>query len=209
MVRRRHYLNIRAKSLPERRERGDFGRVSTIGRGDNAPAVLEQAGKARIRPRVFGSGNRVSGDNRGAGERRGQRFEHRFLGRADIADHGPGGQGRGDFSRRIGHGANGDAQDYKIRRAHGPGRTIADGASKPARGGAGAGGGVSVISGGGRVRQVFAHREADRPAEQAEADDGDVAECHRAPSAISRKPSAMSSICSAVPIVIRSPCGRP
>jgi hypothetical protein len=41
------------------------------------------------------------------------------------------------------------------------------------------------------------HRQADRAAQQAKADDGDAFEAHLAASAISRSASAMASICSA------------
>ena len=87
-------------------------------------------------------------------------------------------------------------------------RTISA-ALQAALGGAASDGRIAVVAGRRGSRQVLGDGEADRAPEQAEADDRNPFEAHAALSAISRRAMATSSICSAVPMVIRSPCGRP
>ena len=69
--------------------------------------------------------------------------------------------------------------------------------------------GIGIIAGGMDVWQAFLHREANGATEQAKPDNRDPFKAHRAASARARSTVAMASICSAVPMVIRTPLERP
>ena len=64
-----HRVDHRAERFPELDQRRDLGRVGAVGRGDDAPAVVEQRGEAGVGPAVLGAGDRVRGDHAVAGQR--------------------------------------------------------------------------------------------------------------------------------------------
>jgi len=55
----RHGLHIGAEQPPERRQPFHRGRIDVRRRGEDAPAIDEQLGEARIRPGVLGACNRM------------------------------------------------------------------------------------------------------------------------------------------------------
>ena len=209
MMLRIHQLDIGAQRFPELRQAREQRRICIGGRRDDAPAVADQVGKARIRSRIFRAGHRMSGNDRMVRQHLGQRLPHGLLAGADIADQRAGGQDSRDPGSSLSHGAGRHAEDDQLRVADGFCRRIANPVNQCALDSAPARRGIEVIAGGDGARQELAHGQPDGAAQQAKADDGDAFKAHRAASHISRSPAAMASICPAVPIVMRSPCGRP
>ncbi len=80
MVRGFHHFDPRSQRLPERHQRGDLVLVCAAGRSEDAPALVEEAGKACVRPRLLGARHRVRRDDVMAGERLCERVGHAFLG---------------------------------------------------------------------------------------------------------------------------------
>ncbi len=83
----RHGLDIGAEQAPERGELFGRRRIGAWRRRQDAPAVDEQFGKARVRPGIFGAGDRVRGhEMHGLRQMRGHVAYHRALDRADVGD---------------------------------------------------------------------------------------------------------------------------
>ena len=64
MMRRVHRLDVRADPPPQFGDALDRHGVSVSGRGDDAPAPLEQGGEARFRSAIFGACDGMRRDDR-------------------------------------------------------------------------------------------------------------------------------------------------
>ena len=63
MMRRVHNLDLRADPFPEARNARHGGRIGPLGRCQDAPALVEQRGKASLGPAALGPRHRMRGDN--------------------------------------------------------------------------------------------------------------------------------------------------
>ena len=209
MVRGVHELDLGAERFPQGGQRG-HGLCGRIGAGgQDAPPLVEQGSEPGIGATLLGPGHRMRGNDRVVRQRFGQRARHRLLGRADVADHSMGGQGRRQLACGLAHRTHGYAQDDEVGIADRFGSSLAHRTDQPAFCGALAGCRVAVVTGGFDFRQPVAQRQTERPAEQAKANDGNVPEVHCAASAALAMAAAMASMSSASPMVIRRACGRP
>ena len=75
-----HDLDIGTKLLPEGLHLLDIGLGGIFGRGQDAPAFVEQGRESGIRTAMLGTGDRVGGDDPRAGKRFGERGQYYFLG---------------------------------------------------------------------------------------------------------------------------------
>ena len=88
----RHGVDIGAEQAPERGELVDRLRVGALGRRQDAPAVHEQFGKARVGAGIFGAGHRMRGhEMHGLGQMRRHVANDGALDRAHVGDDGAGG----------------------------------------------------------------------------------------------------------------------
>ena len=204
-----HRLDFGAQSPPEFEHALYRKGVGTLGRRDDAPAMMEQRGEARFGPTILGARHRMRGHEHRLGQRRADRLDHAFLARADIAQDRIGRQIAGEFRRDHAHRPDRHAQDHQIGIDHRGAGSIRHVVAQvdPHRGLAHRR--IHVIAGHADARHVLAHAAGDRRADQPEADHGDAAERqHQAPT-ISRIAAATPWISSSVPMVMRSPCGSP
>ena len=103
MVRGIHRVDFRAAAFPEMREFRDSARVRPERWRQDAPAAVEQIGKAGIRSRMLGAGDRVARDEVDAGRHvRCHLRNDRAFGGADIGEDRAGLQRGGN---RLGYGA--------------------------------------------------------------------------------------------------------
>ncbi len=119
MVQRVHRVDVGAAGAPERTQPLDRVRVGAFRRGEDAPAVLEQVGEARIGSRLFCTGERGAGNEVDVGRHmRLHLRDHRRLGRADIGDNRASLQCRRDaFGNRAGR-ADGHRDDDEVGILH-------------------------------------------------------------------------------------------
>ena len=110
MVRGIHLVHVGPHRFPKTAQLCDRRRRGPFGWRQQAPAVLEQCGKAGTRAGVFSSRQRMT---RHKGNTRRQmrchRFDHRLPDRTHVRHRGTGGQMRADF------GGNGPHRPYRDR----------------------------------------------------------------------------------------------
>ena len=75
-----HHIDIRANPLPERLKLRDFARGCAFGRGQDAPAIVEQRRESSLGPAAFGARNRMGRNDDPAGKGCGQGSDHTGLG---------------------------------------------------------------------------------------------------------------------------------
>ena len=115
----RHPLDIGAELAPERRELVDRSFVGALRRRQDAPAVDEQFGEARVGTGIFGAGDRMRRDEMHVrGQVRGHVAQHRALDRADVRHRGALHQMRADLLGDLAAGANRDADDDQVSPFH-------------------------------------------------------------------------------------------
>ena len=126
MVGRIHQIDLGAQPPPEFGQALHHHFIGARRRRDDAPAALEQAGKAGIRSGFFGARNRMCGDDVHAGQGGAQHLQHAFFDRTDVAHHRIGRQFRANFGSDFGHGAHRHAQDDQIGIHHSRASAIGD-----------------------------------------------------------------------------------
>ncbi len=95
-----HDLDIGAEPLPERFQLRDRLFVGARGRRQDAPAVFEQFGEARVRPRMLGARHRMRRyEMRVRRNMRRHVAQHRAFDRADVGNDGAGFDRRADLRR--------------------------------------------------------------------------------------------------------------
>ena len=115
MVLGRHVADLGAEAAPERRQALDRGRVGILRRREDAPAVDEQLGEARIRTGMLGAGHRMRGHEMDAGRQvRGHVAHDRRLDRPDVGDGRALCEVRSDLLRHRAAGADRNADDDEI-----------------------------------------------------------------------------------------------
>ncbi len=115
VVLRVHDLDVAAARAPERGELVDRGLVGALGRGQHAPAAVEQLGKAGFGAGMLGAGDRMAGDEMHAlGHVRGHVAQHRALDRADVGQDGARLQARRHRLGERAAGADGRAEDHEV-----------------------------------------------------------------------------------------------
>ena len=203
-----HQFDIGAQPPPELRDPLDGEFICAFWRGDDAPALLEQRGEARLRPAALGACDRMGGDDRRTGQRFGQRGEDRALAAAHVGHDRLGGQIVGELGGDHAHRADRNAQHDQIGIDHARARRVRDIVRQIERAHRLAHRRVGVIGGNPRGRHGFARRPRDRGADQAQPDDGDPREGqHQAPfasdSTIWRSAATTPFTSSSVPMVMR------
>ena len=203
---------LAAERFPELHEPLDRGRLGVLRRGEDAPAVDEQLGEARVGPGIFGAGDGMARDEMDAGRNVGRHVaHHRGLDRADIGDGRARLEVRADLFRHRAAGADRNADDHQI------------GAGDRGRAGVHDFVGETQFADalprrlGSRRRNDFAHdaerarRARDRAADQADADQRQAVEedwrSHHCRPKKSLSAATTSRLASSVPTLSRSAFG--
>ena len=213
-----HDLDIGAERAPELHEFFHRGRIGTVRRRQDAPAIAEQFGEAGIRPGILGAGDGMAGDEvHVIRQMRGHRLQHRRLHRTDVGDDRPLHQMRPDALRdRAGH-ADRHAGDHQIGVLDRAGIVVRDAVgeidldrTRPHRSGR-----IGRHQLAGQTKLLDAARQ--RGADQSKPDQRDAPERRPSSHFVSgvlavmkaRSVSMKKRLASSVPIVMRSAFGRP
>jgi hypothetical protein len=173
-MRRVHRLDIGTDPAPQFRHPLDRRRIGIGGRGDDRPAALEQGGKARFRPAIFGAGHRMRRNDDAAGQGRIELRQHVRLARTHVADDRVARQLVGNLRRRRAHRADRHAQYHQFGVGDGCAGRIGDVVAQVDAPRGLAHVRIGIMAGDADGRHIFADRPRQRGSDQAKADDGDT-----------------------------------